>query len=66
MGEDDDELQDVRNSQSPDGGRDGRDRRNGSRSGKPRSGRNRQPRETDYFIRYTYTRMPILLSVEAV
>jgi len=48
MGEDDHELQDIGNSQSPDGGRD---RRNGSRSGKPRSSRNRQPRDTDYFIR---------------
>ncbi|XP_078376568.1 insulin-like growth factor 2 mRNA-binding protein 2 isoform X2 [Oculina patagonica] len=43
-----DELPDLRNSQSPDGGKD---RRNGSRTGKPRSGRNRQPRDSDYFIR---------------
>lgn len=42
----DDELPDIRNSQSPDNGR-----RNGSRSGKPRTPRNRQPRETDYYIR---------------
>lgn len=48
MGEDDHELHDMGNSQSPDGGRD---RKNGSRGGKPKSTRNRQPRDTDYFIR---------------
>lgn len=41
-----DELPDVKNSKSPDSGR-----RNGTRPGKTRSGRNRQPRDTDYFIR---------------
>lgn len=47
MGED--ELPDVRNSQSPDGGKD---KRNGSRTGKPRSARgSRQPRDHDYCIR---------------
>jgi len=57
MGDDDQELQDIGNSQSPDGGRD---RKNGSRSGKPRSSRNRQPRDTDYFIRYA---IPVLLLI---
>lgn len=47
MGED--ELPDVRNSQSPDGAKD---KRNGSRTGKPRPARgNRQPRDHDYCIR---------------
>lgn len=42
----DDELPEVRNSQSPDSGR-----RNGSRSARPRSTRNKQPRDDSYFIR---------------
>lgn len=44
----DEELQDTRSSQSPERGKE---RKNGSRTGKPRSARsNRQPRDHDYYI----------------